>query len=416
MPAAGYSGDQVSVQVESWWPEVYIDLEGNSSFRDLDPAHGDIGCRDCHGGVEPGDATAAHDTSQGFLRDPSTDPEAHCTPCHETKVAAYLNSFHFQTWGIQTALAQRQLGADKTHENFAECPAPLTDGYDRECSTCHATCGQCHLSRPTVAGGGLLNSHRFDRPDPENTCQVCHEERITRELTGALDGNEADVHHQQGMDCLDCHTEDFHADASSANSFYAWAGLPQCVDCHTDADSANVYHETHWPDGSSYPRSLDCQVCHAQPYTSCSGCHASGEWVTDPAYSVVDTTLKIGLNPDPGLRPMVKWTLLRHIPVTPETFAPWGLSTLDQFDSRPTWNHTSPHTIRRWTARTDTTGGGACSDRCHYHANFSFADPVNRDLYLTRTFLQENYGAEETANDSVVVENAICGATCHERF
>ncbi|NOZ74762.1 MAG: hypothetical protein GXO90_05210, partial [FCB group bacterium] len=109
----------------------------------------------------------------------------------------------------------------------------------------------------------------------------------------------------------------------------------------------------------------------------------------------------------------VKWVTLRHVPVTPETYAPWGLATLAEFDSRPTWNHTSPHTINRWTARTDTTGGGACSDNCHYHANFSFADPVNKDLYLTRTFVQNNYPSEETANDSVIVENT-CGVTCHE--
>ncbi|MFQ6613797.1 MAG: cytochrome c3 family protein [Fidelibacterota bacterium] len=413
---ADYAGGSDSTLATAW-EKVYIDPgAGFSGFRDLDPTHGDIGCQNCHGGTEPSDFYGAHDPGEGFIRDPSEFPETYCTPCHGEKATGFVNSMHYQTWGIKTALAQRQLGADKDHRNFDECPVEITDGYDRECSTCHATCGQCHLSRPTVAGGGLLNSHRFAAvPDPENTCEVCHQQRQVTELSGALHGNNPDVHEAQGMDCLSCHNEDFHRDASTEKSIYNLTDLARCLNCHADADTANVFHQTHWPDGTSYTNSLDCQVCHAQSYTSCSGCHTDGEWIND-GFFTSDSSFKLGLNPDQAVKPEVKWVTLRHVPVTPETYTPWGLATLAEFDSRPTWNHTSPHTINRWTTRTDTTGGGACSDRCHYHANLTIGDPVNKDLFLTRSFIQENYPAEETANDSVIVENGSCGATCHENW
>ncbi len=196
---------------------------------------------------------------------------------------------------------------------------------------------------------------------------------------------------------------------------YNWEGLTRCTDCHINDDSTNVYHQTHWPDGSSYTNSFDCQVCHAQSYTSCSGCHTAGEWKTD-GFFTSDSSLKLGLNPDKELKPEVKWVTLRHVPILPDSYEPWGWATLDQFNSRPTWNHASPHTISRWTARTDTTGGAACSDNCHYHANYSFGDPVNKQLYLIRSYIQENYASEEVANDSVIVEDVNCGSTCHESF
>ena len=173
--------------------------------------------------------------------------------------------------------------------------------------------------------------------------------------------------------------------------------MPKCLDCHAEADTVNEVHRQHWPDWNSYPRSLDCKVCHEQSYTSCSGCHTAGEWKTDGFFSS-DSSLKLGLNPDKMLKPEVKWVTLRHVPVTPETYAPWGLATLAGFDSRPTWNHTSPHTISQITTRTDTTPGvfvpvpteKKFTMHCHFHAGRTYFDGRNRTLFVDRFSLLDN--------------------------
>ncbi len=421
---ADYLGGSDSTTSDSW-ERVYIDLSSDQTeFKDIDPTHGSFGCTECHGGKEPSDYAGAHDINEGFVRDPSENPDVNCTPCHEDRVNSAMNSMHYQTWGIKAALTQRELGADKDQHNFDECPASITDGFDQECSTCHASCGQCHLSRPTVVGGGLLDSHRFIKtPDQENTCEVCHSQRIVKEYTGNIDSNTPDVHEQAGMKCLDCHTEDFHADASDASTYYEISDLPQCLDCHADADTVNVFHIQHWPDGNSYARSLDCQVCHAQSYSNCTSCHTDGEWTSDGLFSE-NTDLKLGVNPNRDERPNVKWVTLRHVPIDEDSYAPWGLSVLDEYSARPTWNHTSPHTISHITTRTDTTLGvfeplpneKKCTMNCHFHAGGTFGNERNRNLFVTRSFLLDNYPYEETANDSVLVDDGQCGSQCHSSW
>ncbi len=404
-------------------------IRGVESYADIDPTHAAVGCTGCHGGISPVDAaddtSAYHAAHKGVFRDPSTVGEDGCSGglCHADIVRRNETSIHSNLWGEKAHVALRN-----GYESFEECPADVQDAFTADCSGCHTTCGQCHVSRPNTAGGGFMNqtvghSHEFIRtPDEENVCTACHGSRVGDDWNANQDrvpGNVPDVHNSFGFTCLDCHQEDMHGDgASDANytSRYQVTDLPQCVDCHEVDHDDNAFHRQHWPnsDGSD-GADLSCFVCHSQQYNNCNTCHA-GEWAQEYAtdnsmpYRVY-AQFKLGLNPyyqeTDHPHENAAWITVRHVPVSPDAYAPWGISAMPDYDAMETWKYTSPHNIQRWTGRTlvdaawaDTSGqvytDSTCSDNCHMHDE-SDDDHiiVNLDLYLTN----ENLKSDITGDD-----------------
>jgi len=409
------------------WEKVYIKLLGTQkSYTSIDEVHGLIGCVNCHGGKEPAIFETAHDTSFSFLRDPSNQPEEFCNPCHESIVENNKNSMHSKLWGERTAIAQRA-----GYSDFDECPSELTEGFDGECMNCHTTCGQCHVSRPNNVDGGFVNNHKFVLPDQANNCFACHGSRIRVDYLGDLIGNKPDVHYSMGKKCWDCHTEDFHADASEYTSRYHFLkDQPevQCDFCHPDVAETNDYHTQHWP---SEGEGLSCFVCHSQPYYNCNSCHVEGEWKEGYGETGQPDVMagggdylefpdfKIGYNYDQTLH-KGKWIVVRHIPISKDSYEPWGHAELTNYDDRPTWEYTSPHNINRWTAQTDTTGGNSCSDNCHVHevrydeeGNYS---NFNYTLIPGIFLLPDSISSDEAiANDSVAVTSSkVSCSPCHQ--
>jgi thiosulfate/3-mercaptopyruvate sulfurtransferase len=330
-------------------------LLGDESFAALDTTHGPIGCVTCHGGVEPVSAagasaqelaTAMAQAHEGMARDPSAEPERNCSGsgCHGAIVETFAASLHGDLGGMKSQVALRA-GFD----SWEECPELLKEGFRADCASCHASCGQCHVSRPTTAGGGLLAGHRFQRrPGTEATCAACHSHTVGVDFLGQAAGSEPDIHGERGLDCLDCHQESLHGDGASYDSRHAVAGQPRCTDCHAGAAGANLYHEYHWP-GASIVAGLACTVCHSQPYNNCLNCHAGG----DTGGAVVD--FRIGRNG--GQRPghpvaAEEWVTVRHAPVAPDSYAAWGWPQLADWAARETWLPASPHNIRRFTPQT----------------------------------------------------------------
>ena len=252
--------------------------------------------------------------------------------------------------------------------------------YEGQCTKCHTTCGQCHISRPESVGGGFLNGHMFQtQPSTMNNCTACHGSRVGEEYLGQREGYKADVHwNPGGKQCVFCHDgAEMHASGTTYDKRYDVAEMPQCVNCHSGAATANDYHQTHWDD-------LQCQVCHSQEYKNCYNCHA-GIGLEEPS----TLGFKIGLNPLPSAARSWDYVVLRHVPVNPTTFDDWGLS-LPDFDSLPTWKYASPHNIRLNTPQTDTTGTGNCYEACH----------GNSDLFLDVSDLRDY---EINANQNVIV-------------
>ena len=288
-------------------------------------------------------------------------------------------------------------------ETRSGCPIEqnqgVSNGFEQSCNKCHATCGQCHVSRPEAVHGGFIDSHIFNRtPDMINQCTACHGSRIGEEYRGShseeIPGYKSDVHYRKsfsmgGRQCMNCHTK-IEMHTASADYRYAVTEMPRCEDCHSGAafDTANAYHDQHLG-------KLSCHVCHAQDYKGCNTCHVSSGRITGSSY----LEFKIGKNPLPDER-SYEYATLRHIPISPDTYEGWGGDT-PNFNILPTWKYTTPHNIDRWTSRTypDTIGGQTCgsvANTCHTSTatvEGFFLREVDLTEIVSVTGFQEEYDA-----------------------
>lgn len=347
-----------------------------------DENHGEIDCTECHGGDPTGTTRAiAH---VGMNPRGTVD----CSECHEEIVTAAATSLHSTLNGMRRSMADRS-GGLPLRDNLGKA-------FENHCSSCHATCGDCHVSVPKSAGGGLLSGHRFRKTPPMVTsCAACHGSRVSDEYRGNNEGLRADAHYFKGMQCADCHTgaEMHNTDTSTATHRYDVAGAPGCADCHPDDEAfgetpAHTLHRE--PDGT---QKLSCQVCHSVSYKNCYSCHVSLDEDDKAIFEVNARTdyasvldFKIGYNPKRDALHPAKYVTLRHVPVDPDNYAFYEGGLLTTFDAVPTWRLATPHNIQRITPQNETCEG------CHGGGH--------RDLFLGPADL-EPY--EVDANADVVV-------------
>ena len=350
------------------WEKVYISDE---TF--LDSIHGLQGCITCHGGVSGAQGMEAH---EGVIVEP--DSVKACGPCHTDIVTADQNSLHSNLAGYLAVLTARS-SEDKMPQ--------IEEMMGNHCTTCHTSCGQCHVSRPTNLGGGLSAGHEFKQIPPMNlTCTGCHGSRIENEYKGKNEGVKADTHWiKAGMPCFDCHTSDeMHGELGEAEHRYDGPPTPGCQDegCHdavAPGDEIAYHTEFHF-------EAMSCQVCHSTTYKSCYSCHVAQQDGV-PFYQIEPSVMgfKIGHNPlQSEDRP---WTYVpvRHVPIDPESFAYYGEDLLPNFGALPTWKYATPHTIQRNTPQTETC------DACH----------GNTELFLTA---DDVLPEEMEANQEVIVD------------
>ena len=403
-----------------------------NSFADIDPNHARIGCVGCHGGVSivdaPDDTSAFRAAHSGLIRDPSVIGEIGCSggSCHGEIVSRNETSMHSNLWGEKAHVALRN-----GYDTFAECPADIQDGYSANCSSCHTTCGQCHVSRPNAAGGGFVEqrvgySHKFIRtPSEENVCTACHGSRIGDDWNAnqeRVPGNLPDVHNEYGYTCLDCHSEDLHGEGpedANYTSRYQVSNLPQCIDCHQIDLDDNIFHRSHWPNGDkSDGPDLSCYACHAQQYNNCNTCHADRwktEYVADNSGEYrVYPQFKLGRNPyyKQAGHPHANsdWVAIRHVPVSPDAYDGWGISIMSNHAAMETWKYASPHNIQRWTERTLVDPAWAetpdqpytptnCNDNCHMHGTANSMLPLNINLFLVQSDMESDITEDDLSDE-----------------
>lgn len=356
------------------WEKVIVDLEKFSAT-----SHGKQTCIDCHGGEQSADKDAAH---VGLVASPSQDSQTLCGECHAEITSAYPNSLHNTQAGYWASLEARS--APENH------PA-LEEMFGNHCSTCHTTCGECHISQPKNVGGGLFNGHVFEKTPPmTRSCTACHGSRVGNEFLGKNEGFPGDVHFREGrMNCVKCHAgTDLHAQnvpADSVSLEHRLAGeeSPACITCHPEvSQDLNPMHQMH-------SEGLSCQVCHAITYTSCDGCHvAISENSGKPFFETQATynTFAIGRNPLQSEERPYEFVLLRHVPVATTSFQYYGENLLPNFNALPTWLYTTPHNIQLNTPQ------NASCEACHTDAT----------LFLTADKVKPE---ELDANLTVVVED-----------
>ncbi|MDX1268131.1 MAG: hypothetical protein R3311_12280, partial [Oceanisphaera sp.] len=335
-------------------------------------------CTVCHGGdPQSHDWQTAH---TGLVKDPTwPSPEQACGECHAEIAATAVNGLHYTIAPLGRAVEERMGTAP------LKVRSALEQACQKHCSQCHASCGQCHVSRPDYVGGGFLAQHRFQKTPPmDTTCASCHGGRVFGEFTGLNAKVPADTHFADAeMTCRDCHGADrMHAAAEGASSRFEAPARPRCENCHpADAPgAASQVHQTH-------RQKLACQVCHAGAVKHCFGCHVGTDGQGLAYYKCRQTVLdfKIGRNPAPSPERPFNFTVVRHVPVAPDTFAYYAPSALTRFDACPTWKPSAPHTIQRRTPQNRT-----CNS-CHGNRRLFLAPadlapgegPANRGVYVS---------------------------------
>jgi len=352
------------------WEKVFV-----SDEEFVDTIHGEMGCIACHGGNGiTDDKEQAH---QNMRREPVA-AEA-CDQCH-TDTHTDANSLHSNLTGYLTAINAR--ASNETYNTI------MNEAFGNHCQSCHTSCGQCHVSRPTNTGAGLSAGHQFKKIPPMNlTCTGCHGSRIDKEYKGKNEGIPADIHwNQGGMPCFECHTaQEMHGDLGyQANHRYDGPPAPGCsnADCHADvSDDGTV--EGH---DKEHIGVLACQTCHVTEYKQCYSCHVQKSDEGRPFFQIEPSVMdvKIGYNPIQSEERPWKWVTLRHVPVDPDTFAYYGDNLLPEFDNAPTWVFATPHNTQLRGPQAQT-----CNN-CH----------GNPDVFLTEKDLLPY---EIKANQSVVV-------------
>jgi len=434
------------------WEKVLVSKDGFS-----ETVHGQIACTYCHEGKNSSDKDTAH---TDLVTDPSAQPKQVCDSCH-SETAMTGNSLHANLQGYWTAIETRGGGrpeyADERidtllatydkhcgtcHTNCSEChyfPPNSTEGtvlvkqdvvdeklsrvnhleqiealratteqhalqtmFTNHCSSCHTSCGDCHISQPSSVGGGFVDGHVIMKtPSMSQNCTACHGSRVGSEYLGKHEGIPGDAHFRlERMNCISCHTgaemhgtdtkctqchdTDEPVEKTTLLNRYAGEQSPSCESCHPEMGAWNDTNQNH----ILHKGKLSCQVCHSVSYTSCDGCHVAISAKTgNPFYETEGDYLSfsIGKNSSPDYHRPYEYIVVRHIPTAPDSYSFYGNDLLTNFNAAPIWAYATPHNIQKKTPQNES-----CNS-CH----------GNADIFLT---LDKVNPEEVKANQNVIVD------------
>ncbi|MEZ5069736.1 MAG: hypothetical protein R2751_01910 [Bacteroidales bacterium] len=368
------------------YDRVYLGGDGFEAFKSS--GHYGIGCTGCHNGVgDTGEKEEAH--SGDWIKSPSLAYADKCATCHQDVTDNFTTSLHNGTGQKRKVAIRAGLSGP---DEFDQLPAHQIEGYEAKCAICHGTCGNCHVVRPAIAGGGLTKGHNFiETPDWYNVCVSCHVSRGGHAFLGVA--AEPDYHRDElDFDCLSCHDgHEVHGDGQPVEQRYAYTELPKCEDCHEGLARENNYHTMHYDD-------FQCQICHSQEYNTCGACHIKD------GHAEIESHMefKIGVNPLPDLKDY-DLALVRRTLAHPDNWVGYGEDlAYENFDALPTYNYTTPHNILRWTAQTQVEGGQNCSSNCHIRNEGGTL--INSELYL---FESDLYDWDLEATSGVAVDGEL---------
>lgn len=287
----------------------------------LDKSH-QLSCVQCHNGNK--DSHEQESAHVGLITKPAhpKSMQRTCGPCHSSLIPSIERTSHF-TLRNMTNLVRQAFGATENLESFLQTVGVedidnklqlADDLLRRRCFRCHVFssgddfpavkhgtgCAACHLQY----FDSQLKSHQFTKPS-DAQCLSCHygnyvgfdyygyfeqdyhkEYRTPFPASGTANppyGIEfhllvPDVHRQQGMQCIDCH---------SGDELMGDGPKPSCAGCHDRAvlkarlpvrvtlknggytfqDSTGELHPLpllQHPVHQKYKTVAECQSCHAQ--------------------------------------------------------------------------------------------------------------------------------------------------------
>lgn len=367
----------------------------------LDTVHGKQGCENCHNGNPQG--ATVEEAHADLVTNPTADGgQKICGTCHKDTVEKYQTSLHFTANGLYNGLVER-IG-EITPIDFSTFPEPynkLGTKNGKEvaemifnmpvdgCYSCHADCGDCHISYPVTHGhgGGLQQGHLFTTnqklEENEQVCAPCHHMvgpmYAAEDVTGHVPKEEfphgPDVHYEKGLACTDCHqgADEFHGDGKPVvkNMKFAPYADTKCTDCHEDDMGKGTHTQSHIDN-------VSCFGCHADTYYNCNDCHGSEEGSLNWQYH-------LGRGKDG------KITTYTHNPISENMFFGAPVFKLNEVNTKPFWIQSVPHTIRKVSS--DKDDPNYICDRCH---------SGNYDAFIKEEDFVEN-GIQFPGADTIVV-------------
>ena len=134
----------------------------------------------------------------------------------------------------------------------------------------------------------------------------------------------------------------------------------ECIDCHPDVEGGADGNQQH----SLHSENLSCQVCHSVDYKNCYSCHVQTSDEGTPYFKIEPSQMAfyIGKNVEQTEQRPWSYTVVRHVPIDPESFSFYGTNLLPEFDARPTFAPATPHNIQRNTPQ------NASCNACHGNA------------------------------------------------
>jgi len=216
-------------------------------------------------------------------------------------------------FGALTGIALEDLWCQDCHGDTRADGTPIDDNnYQPDCSDCHV-----------IPGDAVA----------EAVCLKCHDRRRIERV------HYTDVHRQQGMTCMDCHTtRDMCGDGTPYQSMMEPGAMDvTCEGCHADRPD-NTSHSIH-------ASRLHCSACHAQSVLTCYSCHFFGDPGSGPP-----TTHK-----GPVLR---DFTFLARHAITGQVHTATMLPLI--------WENSTFVLITPYASHTISAEGRPC-DACHYN-------------------------------------------------
>ncbi len=376
--------------------------------EDFSPLHpfAYVACTSCHAGNgATQELPAAHVDLVARPGDLRQEPDV-CASCHPRQAANVSNSLMNTAQGLvrKTRVALGEGAHPRIDAGLASLGGSPADSMLRK------LCASCHLSHPAdrsetdvtlLRGGGCSACHlqqREGKRHPRLSAQVgdgrcfgCHSrsgrislnyvglaetepdtEQVSANVLWLTDSRSvrrvaADIHHQAGMSCIDCHTSTGIMGGGGNTGFKQQAVDIQCLDCHappirrvslhdwpteyaelrrylaaqdlstrqvplTQRQGTPLWHIEIRPDGgrilhpkqggtplpipdyreAEHPyagehRRLECSACHSQWAPQCYGCHSQ----YDPAGSQWDHRLQ---RETPGRWHETRWDVRAQLP------------------------------------------------------------------------------------------------------
>lgn len=278
-------------------------------------------------------AISWHDKKVDTLSQDFTVMQKTCGACHKKEFAEFSRSTmgtngkqsQYRGW-TDTDRGPHNCGPwfegnfESLQTNTALSMSPASHRLNQKaCNSCHVGCLDCHFNpQKKNPADPALGPHSFVKTPPPESCygngraSICHAGPEDRRRGAGYfggpfsfpEGNEADVHLQARVGCLDCH-ESSKSNPTLGHAMVRRQAQDSCRRCHAEAVTSHA---------GSVHRNLACEACHIQKVAGYQGTYWGPGKVAGAATPFFKFKAYYGFMPEPVL---IRDQSGRWIPIKP---------------------------------------------------------------------------------------------------